>query len=90
MQVGLQRNMHLEKDAVVLERPGPVHCAVFALYLPAHGLGALWIPRIFLLMELFKRPVLLLTSVFTRSSLESSNTSPFPNLFEQTSLVPQF
>lgn len=46
--------MHLEKDAVALERPDPVHCAVFALYLLACGLGALCIPRILLLIELFR------------------------------------
>lgn len=72
--------MHLEKDTVALERPGLVPCAIFVLYFPACGLGALCIPRILLLIELFKRPALLLASVFTRSSLESSNTSPFPNL----------
>lgn len=80
LQVGLHRNMHLEKDAVALERPGPVHCAVCALYLPACGLGALCIPKILLLTEPIKRPALLLASIFTRSSLESSSTSPFPNL----------
>lgn len=74
----------LKKEAgtwpVALERvPTPMLGAVFT-YLPVCGLGALGIPGIILLTELYQGAVLLLASVFTRPSLRSYSTSPFPSL----------
>lgn len=66
---------------VALERlPARLLGAVFGYYLPVCGLGGPCIPGIILLTNLYKGAALLLASVFTRPSLRSYNTSPFPNL----------